>query len=126
MTGEGVAMGRRNQRMLWVWGVVLVGLICRQNQKFTGLFKRLEGKITGVESRLEGKITGVEQCMRNNGILLEKLDDYVREIGANVSDFSNKMTKVTADIEEIKENIIDLPLIRKMLQKHERQLAKSG
>ena len=65
----------------------LMGLINRQDQKFTGLFKRMEEKIEGVESRLGEKI-------RHNGVMIERLQDLIQSVAENTLGIDRRLTHV--------------------------------
>ena len=95
----------------------LTGLIGQQDKKFTGLFKRLEGKIEGVESSLGEQI-------HKNGILIENLDTALCGVADGVSDLNRRMKNVEINVADIKKTICDYPIIRNLVQKHEKQLAK--
>ena len=84
----------------------LTSLIGQQNKKFTGLFKRLE------------------DGLRENGVLIEDLDTALCGVADGVSDLNRRMKNVESDVSDIKEVICDYPIVRSLVQKHGKQLAK--
>ncbi len=84
----------------------------------------LKGDMGSLRDEMSGMRTELKDDVRANGILIEDLRDDTRIIGSQATDLHKKMKTMATDIEEIKANTIDLPFIRQMLRKHEKQLAK--
>jgi hypothetical protein len=92
----------------------------------SGLFNSLEGKITGVEGKitgLDGRITSLEDKVNYNGILMERQSDLMYAIGENVTTLNDRLDRVETKVDQIDQNTNDMPFIRKMVKKHDKQLA---
>ena len=97
----------------------------------TGLFKGLEshiggleGRFDGLEGRFEKRFEALEFEDRRNGMLLEELRDDLKLQGEGYSFIIDRLDQIGADVSEIKATIIDYPIIREMVKKHDRQLEK--
>jgi hypothetical protein len=69
-------------------------------------------------------IKKLEDEIRYNGILIEDMRGEVQFLSKVVHEFNTKLSDVRSDVAEIKENTFDYLIVRKLVQKHERQLAK--
>lgn len=106
-------------------------------QFFTGLVKGLQQQITNVESNLRtdfrsemselrsglqdemlGLKTDLESQIRHNGVLIEKMQDDIELLCEGHETMHGQLKKVAEDVEEIKENTHDLPIIRQTVTSH--------
>ena len=93
----------------------------RLDQKWDGKFSELDQKWDSKFGRFKDELS---QEIRYNGILIEDMQRDVKFLSKEILDFNLKLSEVKTDVAEIKEMISDYPIVRKLVQKHEKQLAK--
>ncbi|MBU1018131.1 CCDC90 family protein [Patescibacteria group bacterium] len=94
--------------------------------EMNGMRTELKGEMNGMRTELKGEMNGMRGDIRANGVLIENLDTALCGVAEGVSDINRRMKNVEADVSDIKNTIHDYPTIRKMVQRHEKQLAKTN
>ena len=94
--------------------------------EMNGMRTELRGEMNGMRTELKGEMNGMRGDIRANGVLIENLDTALCGVAEGVSDINRRMKNVEADVSDIKNTIHDYPTIRKMVQRHEKQLAKTN
>ncbi len=112
-------------------------------QFFIGLFKGLEGRFDGLEGRFDGleghfrvlneQVGKNYEAIQKNSDGIKSLDTRVRLNGLEIDKINHKIDligegqsiweTIKTDVEDIKENISDLPAIRKAISSHSLELA---
>ncbi len=84
-------------------------------QFFTGLISSLEASF---RHEIVDLRTDLGSQIRHNGVLIEKMQDDIELLCEGHETMHGQLKKVAEDVEEIKENTHDLPIIRQTVTNH--------
>jgi len=110
-------------------------------QFFIKLFKGLEGRFDNLEGRFDSlqdqvgrnyeaiqknsaSIRQNSNGIRHPGVRFEKFESDFETFGEKQNAMDNRLKKVESDIEGIKENTSDYPVLRGVVKEHSRLLTK--
>ena len=84
----------------------------------TGLQDEMADMKTSLQGEMADMKTDLGSQIRHNGVLIEDMQSDIKLLCESHETMRGQLKKVTKDVEEIKENISDLPIIRQTVTSH--------
>lgn len=89
--------------------------ISENNISIFEMFNHLDQKMDRMEKNLKSEI-------RHNGVLIEQNADSIQLLGEGHSVINSRLSRLENNMNTVKENTVDLPVISKMVKSHHRKL----